>query len=399
MAAKRTRVVFLLFYFEAWDSLDAIYRQMLESDDFEPIVVSIPRKLTGDAEWHDEDKVSDFLDGQGVPHLRFNFADSYEGLDKLKELAPDYLFINYPWQRNYQPGYVVENLITFTRVCYVPYFSLPLVNEPGVEGIAPHQFTQPPHKLAHMVFLQDAAVKAAFDATGRADHAFFTGTPKIDALFEKAKTEKPSWPIVRNTSNASRRFRLIWAPHHSYAERWLNFGVFAQMHEEMLEFATAHPEIDIVMRPHPFLFGTLTDRELLTPAQLADWRRRWDALPNTITDESSSFASLMLACDALFTDGISFIAEFPFVTGRPAIFWEKPDHWAFTPLGELAAGASIRVDDFAGFESVLKKTIEWGLPNRDAEIAALIAAASPYPGEAAKRIVELVRLDARDLHE
>ena len=399
MARVRTRVVFLLFYFEAWDSLDAIYRQMAASEDFEPIVVSIPRKLTGDADWHDEEKVSEFLDSQGVPHLRFNFEDSYQGLDKLKELAPDYLFINYPWQRNYQPGYVVENLITFTRVCYVPYFSLPLVNEPGVDGIAPHQFTQPPHKLAHMVFLQDAAVKEAFDATGRADHAFFTGTPKIDALFAKSQTETAHWPIDRTLPDASRPFRLIWAPHHSYAERWLNFGVFAQMHEQMLAFAISHQEIDFVLRPHPFMFGTLTDRELLTPAELADWRRRWDALPNTTTDETGSFASLMLACDALFTDGISFIAEYPFVTGRPAIFWEKPDHWGFTPLGELAASASIRVVDFAGFEATLLKTLEWGLPNRDTEIAALIAAASPYPGEAAKRIVELVRLDARDLHE
>ncbi len=395
MALPRIRVVFLVFYFEAWDALAAIYQQMLASKEFEPIVVTIPRKLTGDADWHDEDKVSDFFDAEGIEHIRLRDPDSYVGLEQLKKLAPDYLFINYPWQRNYQPGYAVENLITFTKVCYVPYFSLPLVNEPGVDGVAPHQYTQPPHRLAHMVFLQDSSVKAAFETTGRADHAFFTGTPKIDALIAASQTEQPFWPITEQSNDGSRPFRLIWAPHHSYAQRWLNFGVFSQMREEMLTFAANNPNIQIVLRPHPFMFGTLTDRELMTAEEVQDWRNRWNALPNTALDETSSFTSLMLACDALFTDGISFIAEFPFVAKRPAIFWEKPDHWAFTPLGELAAATSIRVSDFAGFESRLRKTIEWGLPKRSAEIDALFAAASPYPGKAAEKIIEQVLADAR----
>jgi len=395
MGLPRIRVVFLVFYFEAWDALAAIYHQMLGSKDFEPIVVTIPRKLTGDADWHDEGKVSAFFDHAGIKHIRMNNPDSYVGLEALKKLAPDYLFINYPWQRNYQPGYVVENLITFTKVCYVPYFSLPLVNEPGVDGVAPHQYNQAPHRLSHMVFLQDSSVKDAFDTTERAEHAFFTGTPKIDALIAASQNEEPFWPIESKETNGLRPFRLIWAPHHSYAQRWLNFGVFAEMREEMLAFAASNPNIEIVMRPHPFMFGTLTDRDQMTPNEVVDWRRRWNALPNTGLDETSSFTSLMLGCDALFTDGISFIAEFPFVTKRPAIFWEKPDHWAFTPLGELAAATSIRVADFAGFESELKKAIEWGLPSRRSEIDALFAAASPYPGKAAEKIVEQLRLDAQ----
>jgi hypothetical protein len=52
------------------------------------------------------------------------------------------------------------------------------------------------------------------------------------------------------------------------------------------------------------------------------------------------------------------------------------------------------VTNFAGFESALNKAIEWGLPNRSAEIDALFAAASPFPGKAAEKIIEQIRLDA-----
>ena len=73
MSSRRPiRVVFLLFYFEAWDALDAIYRRMLADERFEPIVVSIPRKLTGDLNFGREARVSKFLDSQGIVHVRLS---------------------------------------------------------------------------------------------------------------------------------------------------------------------------------------------------------------------------------------------------------------------------------------------------------------------------------------
>ncbi len=398
--ARRLRVVFLTFYFEAWDALDELYRKMLESPDFEPIVITIPRKLTGDSDFGGEQKVSEFLDGQGVEHLRFDFADPYDGFEKLRNLNPDYIFLNYPWQKNYQPAYRIEKLISIARVCYVPYFSLPLVNEPGIEGVAPHLFRQSTHRLAHLIFLQDKAAKDAFEYTERGgSHVHFTGTPKVDALIAKAQSEKPFWPIDHKRSDSSevRAFRVLWGPHHTFTKGWLNFGVFNEICEQMLELAKRRPDIDFVLRPHPYMFGTLVEQGHMSAEALDTWQRNWSALANTATDGASPYAALMLATDLMFTDGISFLVEYPLVTKRPPVFIEKPNHWAFNPLGEKAASASIRVENFAGFESALNKAIEWGLPNRDSEIAELFEAAVPYPGQSAEKILAILRADARDL--
>lgn len=393
-ARGRIRVVFLVFYFEAWDALAEIYQQMLSSDDFEPVVVTIPRKLTGDTEFANEQAVSDFFTNLGIEHVRLDFEDSYQGLAELRRIAPDYLFLNYPWQKNYQQAYKIESLISFTRVCYVPYFSLPLVNEPGIRGVAPHLFRQTTHRLAHLVFLQDRSVRDAFEHTERgAHHAHFTGTPKVDSLIEKMKTAQPYWPLGERNN----KFRVLWAPHHSFGEAWLNFGVFDSMHQQMLEFARRHDEIEFVLRPHPYMFGSLTGQGYMSSEALAGWRAAWDALPNTATDEHSEYAALMLAADLMFTDGISFIAEYPLVTKRPAIYWEKPGHWEFNPLGELAAATTVRVQSFEQFESELQRAIEWGLPNRSAEIEQLFSAAVPYPGQSAQRILAILRSDARAL--
>jgi hypothetical protein len=387
------RVVFLVFYFEAWDALDAIYRGMLADPRFDPLVVSVPRKLTGYDKFRDEKKVSAFLDAQGIEHERFRFKKSKDGLARLKELAPDYLFLNYPWQRNYKKNYQIEKLVEFTKVCYVPYFSTSLVQEPGEAGVAPHQYIQPTHQLAHMVFLQDADTKAAFDANGRAEHAFLTGTPKIDALLEAQGSVVPVWPLVRDNPSDKAPFRLLWAPHHSYSDSWLNFGHFIDQHELMLAFAQQHPEMDIVFRPHPFLFGTLTDRDLMTAEEVVDWRSRWDALPNTFTDLGAPMTSLLLASDVMLTDGVSFIGEYPLVTGKPAIFWEKSTHWDFSPLGKLAAATTVTVHTMAEVEQAISQAQAGTLPDRTEEIQVLVNAVRPQPASAAQTIVELVAKD------
>ena len=161
----------------------------------------------------------------------------------------------------------------------------------------------------------------------------------------------------------------------------------------MLEFAKANPDIQIVLRPHPFLWGTLTDRKVLSEAELGLWRSKWDELSNTYVDEDGSYAELFLATDVLVTDGISFLGEYPLVTSKPTIFFEKEDHWQFTATGELAAAASIKVSTFEELTGVIAKARTKGLADRTAQIADLISASSPYPGESAKKIMEQVYLD------
>jgi hypothetical protein len=108
-------------------------------------------------------------------------------------------------------------------------------------------------------------------------------------------------------------------------------------------------------------------------------------------------AELFVGCDVLLTDGISFLAEYPLVTGKPSVFIENQGHWEFSELGELAAQASVRLTSFAEFVAGFDFILEAGLPDRTAEISGLREAASPYPGESAARIVEVVAADRSGL--
>jgi len=389
MTASPIKVVFLTFYFEAWDALADVHSQMLDDPRFDVTVISIPRRFRKDEPFGDEDKVSAFLTEQGVRHERYNFDDSLQGLAKLRDLSPDYVFINYPWQRNYPPGYRVEALSKFTKVCYVPYYSLALVNEPGEVGVTPYLYTQRSNQLASLVFTQDSNTVDAYASTSRGNgYVHLTGTPKIDALVRKVQAVKPSWPLGKSGNR-----KIVWAPHHSFSESWFNFGMFPKISGQMLHFAKANPKIDIVMRPHPIMFGNLVSSGVRTSAQLEEWLKDWNALPNTAIDSEGDIAPLFAAADVFISDGISFLGEYPLATGKPTIFFENESHWPWSPIGKIASRANIHVHNFDEFEDAFQDIVENGLPDLSEEIAALRKAAQPYPGEAAARIVQVVLKD------
>ena len=385
------RVAFVLFYVEAWDSLAATHDLLSRDDRFEVLVVAVPKRLTGDAGFDDASVTSEYLSAAGVKHETWAYADDGgQAASALRDWQPDYVFMNYPWQRNYQRELRPDALVRFTRIAYVPYFSLSLVKEPDgrggfIDGLAPHYFTQRMHQLASLVFVQSADVRAAFAGTERGTQGVVAvGSPKLDALVAAVKP-------------TSRGRRVVFAPHHSYSPHWLNFGTFLKSKDALLAAARRHPEVEFVLRAHPFMWGTLVDREVMSGVDLAAWRAEWDSLPNT-TDGGDWSLAEVFDCDVLVSDGISFLAEYPLATGRRGLFIEHPDHWPFTELGELAAGANVRVGlgdldaRFAGALDALLaendgKPMGAGADSAES-VLALVDAAMPNAGQAANRIVE-----------
>ena len=159
---QRKRVVFLTFYSEAWDALAEVYALMARDARFEVQVVAIDRRLTGETGFSGAYNVSDFFGGLGIPHLvNADLAGLFGGA------GPDYIFVNYPWQRNYAPQYRPDELARIGRIVYVPYYSLPLVQEP-VDGVnpasgfvehAPHLYSQRMHQLTSIDTRQFGSTK------------------------------------------------------------------------------------------------------------------------------------------------------------------------------------------------------------------------------------------------
>ncbi len=159
----------------------------------------------------------------------------------------------------------------------------------------------------------------------RGRNAVCVGFPRNDDIEETDDEQKSSC------------IRIIWAPHWSVKthSRLGNFDRYADL---MLEWVANHPEVEVVLKPHPMLRTRLADKE--TQARLKseclayeevpnwdgcrydDFIRKWKALPNARVMDSGGYMRLFKSSSAMILDSISFIAEY-MALSKPMCFCNR----------------------------------------------------------------------------
>lgn len=334
------RVVMLVHYIEAWASLEPVYRAMREDQAFAVTVASIPRRFPGAPGFSGEDAVDAQLTARGVPHIRLPFVDSYESLDILRALGPHVVFRQSQWDGDVPPGFSTRAL-SFARLCLVPYETMNIVENVRHVGTPTNTAVDTPyHRASWRVFCaNDHVLEAArADATFGGDQFVVTGHPKSLAIRDASE----HWPI-----DGPRRPRIAWSAHHSIGDDWTRFGVFPAMAEPMLRFAAEHPECDVVFLPHPMLLTFGGHHQSPVEQEVIDrFLERWTAMPNTAVYIGADYPSVLVASDALITDGLSMLVEYQLL-GKPLVFVERDGHRPFNEVGEIVVAGTHRIGDIA----------------------------------------------------
>lgn len=373
------RVAFLVHHAAAWPAVRGIVDAMRDDPQFEPVVVSIPHRFPMLARLGGEQEVHDMLEAQGYAHVRVPDAQADQALERLKQLNPQVVFRQAPWDADV-PACLHAQHLAFTRLCYVPYGYL-------TARIEQHQFDQPYHRLSWRIFCPDDAHRELYARHNQlgGSNCRVTGFPKFDHLLQHVGGVG-HWPVAQTRLG---RFRLLWAPHFSYTGPWLRFGVFDRIAAAMLELAATRQDLEIVLRPHPAM------REAMASAAgdtfLGRFRDRWAQLPNVGLSLEQEYADLFAASQAMLTDGLSFLSEYQFFD-KPLVFFEREDNVGFNAAGAQLLQGLYRVPDMDAFTALLGR-LKAG--REDPAIVqarrAVVAAMHPFPREAARRIVDVIR--------
>jgi hypothetical protein len=378
-------VLFLVHLMGVWDSYHALVAAMADSDDFEPIVASIPRQFRGAAGLFGEDEVHHGLDQRGVPHLRFA-GDAADTLRLIKAIDPDVIFRQSQWDADI-PAELSTERLGFARTCLVPYETMNIVANVPDARMSNTAVDSEYHRAAWLVFCANDMMLEMAVRDGARDGAQFrvVGHPKADHL----RAAAPSWPMP-STSDAQRPGRVVWSAHHSIAQGWTDFGAFHLMRDDMLAWARHAEGTEFVFMPHPALLP-FPDSEY-SPISRADfdaWMAAWAELPNTAVLSETDYGPTLAASDLMVTDGLSMLVEYQ-LFGKPLIFFERDGHRPFNAIGELVMHGAHTVhavdearalaDGFLGGEADPLRT-------RQRDIARQLLGT----GDSAARIIEALR--------
>jgi hypothetical protein len=378
----RIRVLFAVHFIEVWSNIEPVYRAMAASDDFEPIVVSHAYDFTGEG-FGGEDRVHEHLEERGVPHLRWGAMDAWPSENFIRYMAPDVIFRQTPYEMS-SPDPLRTAYLGIARLCYVPYnLYVADVSDSSVN----HEYLL----ACWRVFAINDSNKRYFAQHSKVGdtRVVVTGLPKLDVIRDMTETGG-EWPVRSD----QRRFRILWAPHHSVTTDWLGFGTFPNVYKDMLAWAREDESVEIVLRPHHLTFGKLVSSGVMTQAEVDLFLNEWEALPNTAIDDKANCAYTFGASDVLVTDGVSFLAEY-IPTNKPLIFLDSGVQTGLTELGAESRSVAYSVSDVAAAQDFVAKLRADGHDPHAAARAAMISKLMPSPGGAAQAILDEIRTSIR----
>lgn len=361
----RIHVAFLETRRGFWLNHASIYEAMKADSAFDVRVFAVPkRRPAGDMDWEEYRQLIDFFDRECGPCVRAYNLDSEKWNNPLSFGLPDVVFLCQPYDFQHNFMYTSQYWNRFCQVAILDYgFTITNLF-----------FHAPCLKNCRYIFCETNQHLEIFlrHSPELADKLIVAGHPSLDAYL-RPLAESRRIPFKSSRS----RLRIVWAPHFTVSEGKTEHHVsnFFEYFDVFIQLAQEHPEMEVVMRPHPALFTFMVDSGMKTEREAKECRERFEALPNAFIYEGADYISLFRQSDAMVLDSLSFIAAYA-PSGRPVCFLESEKRARLNPVAERLLHSYYSAWDADEIREFVERVVlggdDWKKAEREAAVQKLI---------------------------
>lgn len=293
-------IVYFAAYEKAQWTMSSIYEAMKNDNLFEPKILTLEafeRKST------EKNATNDLI--------KFFKDKNYDIVIKIDENnIPDILFTARLDLNNIGLKLDLQTIYKKILCCYFPYYWV--MEEERVDS---YYFSSNNTKYLWKEYVSDIrAFKAALSNPMKGKNVVLSGHPKTDEI-TNASDKSPYWKQKDSK-------KIIYAPHWSLYNHEQAKGCFLIYYKEMYNYLKEHPEIEIIIKPHPFLKEFIANKDLqktwhadlkITIDEYNKFLEKWKNLPNGNIMDDGDYFDLFKSSDAMILDSLSFIAEYGFL--------------------------------------------------------------------------------------
>lgn len=341
----KMKIAFIVEVPEVWNSIRSVY-EAAEKNNIDTLLLCIPntRDYMHEYKINEEktNKAKDFFNSLGMDSTNALCADG-KWFD-LKKYNPDYVIYTRPYDTEYPEPYKSYSVCEYTRICYIPY-AFSQTNGPLFKTTFAPKFilstylTFAPSKIR----LNDCKNVYFWQVFRKTNNFEYLGFPRFDLLKEF------------NNDNEKSIKTIAWLPRWSF-----NNGPgqkkshFMDFYKPLMQFMQEHKDINLIIRPHPLMFQSIIDNDILTANQVDDIRRQIENEPNISLDNDKDYLPLLKKADVLISDFTSLLIEY-FVSGKPIIYCDNSD--GFNADAALMDSTLYHANDWDELEQILTELI------------------------------------------
>lgn len=297
---KRMKIGFIVFEPETWDKLSPIYHILKTKKEIDVKLIIVPsfdQELKLTIHFGKELQYFSNIDSDYIPAYKMN-----EWIN-IENDGYDYVFYQDPYNVHMPSTLRSNNVVRFTKICYVPYG---FIGSDVFLGLATDSDFFRNVYLGFMDSIKTIDVlNKKFDYTIKngLQHFYDVGYPAYEKYF--------------NYKCRKGIKRILWTPRWSYDPK-VGGSHFFEYKDEILSLKEKFNDISIVIRPHPMMFsnfineGKMSIDEYNDFIELAKKKGIEISIGNDISNDFND-------TDLLITDYSSIFPMY-FLTGRPVIY-------------------------------------------------------------------------------
>ena len=334
--SKKLKIIFLIHHIAVIDSLITIIHEAKKRG-HDPIVITIKNNFATNGEINKTEESNHMgLEALGIKHLRFGSIDSYEGLELIKHLNPDYISRQSPWDNDIEKGYGAKNL-SFCKVCYTPYFGIQITEDFNVSNTQQDlHVDQEFHRYAFAIFIENglnSLSRFKEKSILSSLNVVQSGLPKYEYIASQLKAYSCSHSLQKSSDSYLKNNKtVLWAPHHSFDDEWLGFATFLSTYKVILE--TIHKlGLNLIFRPHPLFEKNLLNTKKLSVEEYTEFKKIVENSPGFTFSHIADPVEDFMKSDLLLIDGISMLATYQLMD-KPIVWINSQKHAPFTPMGK-----------------------------------------------------------------
>lgn len=306
--AYRLRVLFVAELGGKWDAMESVYKAFAERNDCDVDVVIEPIfravKLP-DGSTRTETVYDDFLTPMGIQNIHYTKYD-------MEHIRPDITFISQPYESVTIPMFYPENIMKYSRLVYLPYFTAMTLNREASSAYDSF-FRLNAQKCSWKIACQSETMRQHYKniASEKGRNVIVSGLPKWDHVYGRSRDNvavPAEW-----AAKLDGRTVILWNTHFStdIGERF----------QEMLDFIDIFAKDDklaLIWRPHPMSEAVIKVYRPDLYGKYLELKRLVTESANMLIDESSSYLPAFVCSDAIIT-GFSSLMEQYLLTGKPVL--------------------------------------------------------------------------------